>query len=315
MMSSNGTHQKLIDVDCNLFHRDLKSLQKKNEAIPWNILEEDAIEEANIGGLLSPASTIQEARDGLDLLQSNPPPIPVRTTVGIHPYHVEDDGIKEMTMADCEESIKTLLLSHKDLCAAVGECGLDTSEGFPPLDAQIPWFRLQVKIAEAVQLPLFVHERFAFDETLSILENVRVPVIIHCFTGTREQCKEYIQRGFHISISGYILNETNDNCADVISCLSEGIIPLERLMIETDAPYMGFANSRQLYIEHNKDYIESLNSKKRKRLQRSVYPNVPSSLVGVLDKVTECLNRADRRIAREEVAKQTAENAQRFFGF
>lgn len=314
-MAANGIPEKLIDVDCNLFHRDLKSLQNKGEQTPWTILEEDAIEAANICGMLSPASTIEEAQNGLEMLRRTPPPLSVRTTVGVHPYHVDDDYFKDKSMDDCEQIMKSLLLSHKDLCAAVGECGLDASEGFPPLEAQIPWFRLQVRIAEDLKLPLFVHERLAFDETLSILRDVSVPVIIHCFTGTQQQCEEYIKRGFHISVSGYILKDSNDNCEEVISCLREGTVPLQRLMIETDAPYMGFTNSRQLYIEHNKEYLESLNSKKRKRLQQSIYPNVPSSLVGVLDKVAMCLNEHDSMITRDQVAKQTTENARRFFGF
>jgi TatD DNase family protein len=315
MMAADMMPQPLIDVDCNLFHRDLKSLQNKNEGSPWSILEEDAIEAANICGMLSPASTIEEAKHGLDILKNNPPPLPVRTTVGVHPYHVNDDEFKGKSMEDCEQTIKDLFGSHRDLCAAVGECGLDASEGFPPLEAQIPWFRLQVKIAEELKLPLFVHERLAFDETLEILADVSVPVVIHCFTGTKKQCEEYIKRGFHISISGYILKESNDNCAEVISCLTEGTIPVGRLMIETDAPYMGFSSSRQLYIEHNKEYVEGLNSKKRKRLKQSIYPNVPSSLVGVLDKVVMCLNENDSTITRDQVAKQTTENARRLFGF
>jgi TatD DNase family protein len=89
---------------------------------------------------------------------------------------------------------------------------------------------------------------------MEILKDVNVPIIIHCFTGTKEQCVEYVKRGYYISLSGYILKEANDNCAEVLACLKEGIIPLDKLMIETDAPYMGFPDCRQLYMEHNADY-------------------------------------------------------------
>ena len=98
-------------------------------------------------------------------------------------------------------------------------------------------------------------------------------------------------------------------------CLEQGIVPLDKLMMETDAPYMGFTNCRQLYIEHNKEFVDSLNSKKRKRLQQSIYPNVPSSLVAVFDHVVKCLQENDSSITRDQVAKQTTDNAKLFFGF
>jgi TatD DNase family protein len=217
-------------------------------------------------------------------------------------------------LQDFEQIIKDMLMSNPSLCVAVGECGLDSSEGFPPLEDQIPWFKLQVKIAEELKLPLFVHERLAFGDTMDILADVNIPVIIHCFTGTKVECVEYVKRGYYVSISGYILKESNDNYAEVTSSLKAGVIPLEKLMIETDAPYMGFSGCRQLYLEHNKEYVDSLNSKKRKRLQQSTYPNVPSSLVAVLDEVVKCLQENDSTITRDQVAKQTTENARNFFG-
>ena len=307
---------ELVDVDCNLWHRDLKSLQNKEEEEggPWTILSEDAIKNANIVAMLSPSSTVKEAENGLSLLKSNPPPLPVKTTVGVHPYHVNDDEFSGKSLEEHGLIMKELLQSYPNFCAAVGECGLDSSDGFPPLQDQLPWFRLQVEIARELDLPIFVHERLAFDETMDILKDVSVPIIIHCFTGTKEQCVEYIKKGYHVSISGFILKESNDNCAEVISCLQEGVIPLERLMIETDAPYMGFSNCRQLYMEHNEEYVSGLNAKKRKRLQQSMYPNVPSSLPLVLDKVVECLQKHDSTLTREQVAEQTTKNAKQFFG-
>jgi TatD DNase family protein len=307
---------ELIDVDCNLWHRDLTTLQNKElgDGDAWNILKEDAIESSNIVAMLSPSSTIQEAQNGLNLLKNNPPPLPVKTTVGIHPYHVNDDELAGKSLEEHGQVIKDLLQEQSNLCAAVGECGLDNSDGFPPSEDQIPWFRLQVKIAKELNLPLFVHERLAFEDTMDILEGVSVPIIIHCFTGTREQCIAYIKRGYYISLSGYVLKETNDNYNEVISCLKEGAIPLDKLMIETDSPYMGFANCRQLYIEHNEDYASSLNSKKRKRLTQSMYPNVPSSLPMVLDQVVKYLQQHDSSLTREQIAEHTTKNAKQFFG-
>ncbi len=308
---------ELIDVDCNLWHRDLKSLQNNpvSEDDYWNIIHEDAIKSANIVAMISPSSTIDEAKHGLDILTKYPPPLPIKTTVGVHPYHVNDEELKKIALESHRETMRNLIRNNVCNCAAVGECGLDASEGFPPLEDQIPWFQLQVEVANEFNLPLFVHERLAFERALEILDNANTPVIIHCFTGTKDQCIEYIKRGYYVSVSGYILKESNDNFAEVIACLQERIIPLDKLMIETDAPYMGFPGCRQLYLEHNGDFVSSLNAKKRKRLQQSIYPNVPSALPLVLDKVVECYQVTEPNLSAAEVAKITTSNARSFFGF
>lgn len=322
--SKRSMATELIDVDCNLWHRDLKTLQtstKKNSEETdgrnddnfWNMLTEDAVSEVNIVAMLSPSSTISEAQRGIQALEDNTPPLSVKTTVGVHPYHVDDEEFASSSLEENGVKIKEMLQSKAVFCSAVGECGLDASEGFPPMENQIPWFELQVKIAQELNLPLFVHERLAFDECCKILDGVTVPIIIHCFTGTKDQCVEYIKRGYSISVSGYILKDTNDNCAEVISCLKEGIIPLDKLMIETDAPYMGFENCRQNYATYNEAYVSTLNSKKRKRLLQSMYPNVPSSLPFVLDKVVECLQDHQPSLTGEQVAEYTTNNARKFF--
>lgn len=306
----------IIDVDCNLLHRDLKSLQGKDfdDDHWWGIVEEDAILEANIVAMISPSSTISEAKRGLDLLSSQPPPLSIKTTVGIHPFHVIDDDIKDTSIDELRTMMTTLVEAYPSYCSAIGECGLDASDGFPPLEEQIPLFRVQVDLANHFKLPLFVHERLAFQQTMDILEEATTPVIVHCFTGTKDQCIEYIRRGYYISVSGFILKETNDNYDEVISCLSEDIIPLDKLMIETDAPYMGFSGCRQLYMEYNTEFVGSLNSKKRKKLQQSIYPNVPSSLPFVLEKVIECYQGSNPNLSADEIARKTTANARLFFG-
>jgi len=319
---------ELIDVDCNLLHRDMISLQKIETSDPWNIIKEDAVKNCNIISMLSPSSTIAESERGLELLKEHPPPLHIKTTVGVHPYHVNDESLvfsedgDKITLDEQKKKLKSIILADRDestktFCAAVGECGLDVSDGFPPLEDQIPWFEMQIEIAKEVDLPLFVHERLAFDKAIELLDKVdssETPVIIHCFTGTKEECKSYIERGYYVSISGYILKESNSNYAEVVSCLEEGVIPLDKLMIETDAPYMGFDGCRQLYLECNQEYVSSLNAKKRKRLQQSIYPNVPSSLPMVLKKVTECLQKHDSSLTIENVGEMTTANARKFFG-
>lgn len=337
LSSSSTNHPPLIDVDCNLWHVDLKPLREDNnitdsddkEFASFRLLPEDAVLESNIVAVLSPSSTLCESKRGLVRLDAGndvslndiSSRLKIRSTVGIHPYHVQDEDIKDQTVPDLIQTMRELLQKYASHCAAVGECGLDASEGFPPLDAQLELFTEQVKLAHELQLPLFVHERLAFTPCLDILQQHSpqnsVPIIIHCFTGTTQECQTYIDKGYFVSLSGYIFKE---EAADIRQCLQTGIIPLDRLMIETDAPYMGFAGCRSLYAAKNDEYIQSLNSKKRKRLLNSIYPNVPSSLPIVLGKILEEINvgrtrRGEVLLTREQLALQTSRNADQFFGF
>jgi TatD DNase family protein len=312
---SMSSSLRLIDVDCNLLHADMKSLiiHPNEETSVCQLLLEDAVMESNIVAMLSPASTIQEAHSSIDMIQKYQGSLQLKTTVGVHPYHVLDPGLDSPERYHDE----ILQLVNSPCVAAIGECGLDASDGFPPLDIQIPWFRAQVQLAQQIDLPLFVHERLAFHKTMEILENIDVPIIIHCFTGSREECAAYVSRGYNFSISGFIARQGGD---EVRQCLIDGIIPLDKLMIETDAPFMGFEGSRDKWLEKQSDYVMALNSKQRKRLQKGIYPNVPSSLPMVLDHVVDCLNigrrsRGEWELSREEVAESTTQNAIQFFGF
>ena len=336
--SSITSSPPLIDVDCNLCHADLKSLlnsnnntNEKGKALTaiGDILTEDAVAESNIVAMLSPASTLEEARKSILFLNDQQKQkqwsIEIRTTVGVHPYHVKEFSSPDHHFAEFQQ----LLQTSPHVIAAIGECGLDTTDGFPPLEDQIPWFEAQVQWAREFRLPLFVHERLAFHETMRILkcvttttseQNVQqepLPIIIHCFTGTREECAQYISRGYSLSVSGFIAKDAGK---EVRQCLVDGIIPLDKLMIETDAPYMGFSGCRDQWIGKQQEYVASLNSKQRKRLQNTVYPNVPSSLPLVLDHVVECINtgrkiRGEKEVTREYVAHATTKNAIQFFGF
>jgi TatD DNase family protein len=248
--------------------------------------------------------------------------------VGVHPYHVNDDTEDkhhgdtllhriESTMQQAREMVQQYNFSDKKFIVAIGECGLDATPGFPPISDQLPWFKAQVELAQALELPLFVHERLALRETLQILDGMTrpVPVLIHCFTGGPVECHEYEQRGYSISFSGSILKPGDAN-EMTRQCLRDRIP--SRLMIETDAPYMGFPNSRKYYLQKQESQLATLTSKQRKRLQTSLYPNVPSSLVAVLDEVVALLNAPNngqrQPLTREEVAHQTTRNAIAFFG-
>jgi TatD DNase family protein len=302
------------------------------------------MDHANISAIFSPSSTIHESKVFLleldkYTMDKQRCTIPIKTSVGIHPYHVLDTP----SLADARQELCALLNDnskndHK-LITCIGETGLDYSEGFPNREDQLPWWEMQVKLALDFQLPLFVHERLAFQDMSHSLEQhvflpnreekekeeswtsmgqTRIPIIIHCFTGTQQECQYYISKGCFISISGFILR-SGPGPEEVRACLRQGIIPLEKLMIETDAPYMGFPTCRDLHFETD-EVFQTLPSKQKKRLLKGTYPNVPSSLPKVFNCVSTLINegRRDRGLdlySDEYVAGVLRENSIRFFGF
>jgi hypothetical protein len=163
--------------------------------------------------------------------------------------------------------------------------------------------------------------------------------MIHCLSPTQRQQQQHRQqqqeegeeeeKGHDVSssssalaIGGTLIPEFVDTesaalYSDRATYFRGNIMHAKRavLMIETGAPYMGFDNCRQHYLQHNQEYIRtSLNSKQRKRLQQSIYPNVPSSLTLILQRVTECLQQYNPSLTIEKVAAATTHNAQSFFG-
>ena len=120
---------------------------------------------------------------------------------------------------------------------AVGETGLDYNRDFSPRDAQRFAFEQQLQIALDVQKPLFLHQRDAHADFIAILDALRdrlPPAVVHCFTGERNELVDYLDRGFHIGITGWICDERRgQHLRELVK-----LIPADRLMIETDAPYL-----------------------------------------------------------------------------
>jgi TatD DNase family protein len=279
--------------------------------------------------MISPSSTIQESQASLSLLKSATEEerndIHIKTTVGVHPYHCKSDPTSEEM-----DQLRHLLNEddNKQYISCIGETGLDYSDGFPDEAHQLPWFISQLNLALEYNLPVFLHERLAFEDTLRCIDEAfaaagsenekKLPnIIVHCFTGSFNECVEYMKRGYFISVSGYILKEAGiEN--NIRQCLREGIIPLDRLMIETDSPYMGFAGNKDAFFDAEGESFSGLASKKRKRL-KSIYPNVPCALSVVLKAVCEDINvgreeRGEDSLPFEELARITTENAKLFFG-
>ncbi len=199
-------------------------------------------------------------------------------TAGVHPHHASN--YDNATDARIRE------LAARDAVVAIGECGLDYCRNFSPRDAQLAAFQAQLEIAADKGMPVFLHQRDAHDDFIEILEPMlpRLPrAVAHCFTGEGESLRQYLAMDLYIGITGWICDERRGmHLQDIAS-----IIPDDRLMIETDAPYL---------------LPRTLEPKPRSRR------NEPAFLTEVLRVVAEA-----RGQSREHVARITTDNAMSFF--
>lgn len=120
---------------------------------------------------------------------------------------------------------------------AIGECGLDFDRDFSPRPVQEQWFEAQLELAAELKLPLFLHERSAHQRFLEIMKTYRSSLtkgVVHCFTGNREELFAYLVLDLHIGITGWVCDPRRG------SALKQLVpeIPLERLMLETDVPFL-----------------------------------------------------------------------------
>ena len=170
---------------------------------------------------------------------------------------------------------------------AIGETGLDYYRSFSPRDEQQAVFRRHLELAAHLNMPLFVHDRDSEGDTRRILADYRDDLagcVIHCFTGTATDLAGYLDDGYHIGITGWICDERRGR--QLMELVRR--IPGDRLMIETDAPYL---------------------------LPRNIVPrprsrrNEPAFLTWVAERIARCRDEDPAAVAR-----QTQVNATRFFG-
>lgn len=148
--------------------------------------------------------------------------------IGLHPCDVKPDTYEKELFFVKEK------LSEESF-AAIGEIGLDLYRDTSTLEIQLYAFKKQIQWAKQYKLPIVIHVREAFEETLNILRQEKSPDlygILHCFTGTLEQAKEFIQLGFYLGIGGVVTFKNGK----IDKFLKE--IPLQHIVLETDSPYL-----------------------------------------------------------------------------
>jgi len=150
----------------------------------------------------------------------------VYATAGVHPHEAK---------SLCEAGLQTIkkLCTHKKV-VALGEIGLDFHYDFSPRDVQREWFQRQLSLAYEIDMPVVIHSRDAHEETFAMIEASPMRRgVIHSFSGDAALAAAYVALGFHIGISGVVTFDKTNMLQDVVAA-----IPLSRMLMETDAPYL-----------------------------------------------------------------------------
>lgn len=144
---------------------------------------------------------------------------------GVHPHEAE--GCKQGYLP----VLKKLCMEEK--CVAVGEIGLDYHYDFSPRDVQKKVFEQQLVLAKELDLPVIIHDREAHEDTFELLKRYKPKGVVHCFSGSAEMAKEIVKLGMYIGLGGAVTFKNARKPLEVAA-----IVPSDRLLIETDCPYM-----------------------------------------------------------------------------
>jgi TatD DNase family protein len=179
----------------------------------------------------------------------------VYATAGVHPHNAR------FWDEEAAASIRRLAAPGESPSAvrAVGECGLDYNRNFSPRDKQLACFEDQIRLAIELGLPLFLHVRDAFEDFSALLGKYRRDLgrfVVHCFTGAGRELDMYLEAGAFIGITGWVCDERRGK--HLIPLLKN--IPPDRLLLETDAPYLlprglGKGRNEPKYLTHIAAFI------------------------------------------------------------
>jgi len=208
----------LVDIGVNLGHR---SFTADRDAVITRAVA------AGVRTLIATGTSVRGSQEARALARSKPGVI--FSTAGVHPHDA----------ARCDGATIDALraLAGQPEVVAIGECGLDFNRDFSPRPVQLQWFKRQVELARELGMPLFLHERDACAAFVEVLDAVKPPpeqVIVHCFTGDGPSLQQYLRRGFNIGITGWICDERRGTHLRALV----KTIPADRLLVETDAPFL-----------------------------------------------------------------------------
>ncbi len=255
-----------IDIGINLTN---KQFYNEREEIISRALDH-GIEHVILTG-----TSIRGSRESAEIAEEYPEIL--FSTAGIHPHDAK--SFNEQSISELRKLLK------QDHVVSVGECGLDFDRDFSPRPIQEKCYQAQLELAVEVNKPLFLHERSAFKRFNEITDDYlsQLPeAVVHCFTGTLNEAKTYLDKGFYLGFTGAISDEKRfKHLEDVIK-----YVPLDRMMIETDAPFM---------------LPKNMHGRQNRRNEPSFLPYVAQTIALL------------KKISISEVADETTETARNFF--
>lgn len=201
-------------------HYDDERFQPDREAVL------KGLKEKNVGAVVNIGTDLRTSRYSIEMCKKYDF---MYTTIGVHPHEVKD-----MREDDLEY---LLMMASFSKVVGIGEIGLDYHYDFSPRPAQRLWFRSQLELAKQLELPVSIHTREAAQETFDILMESGIGQlaggVIHAYSGSAEMAAEYVRAGFFIGIGGVLTFKNGKRLIEVAER-----IPLEAIVLETDAPYM-----------------------------------------------------------------------------
>lgn len=215
---------QLIDIGANLTH---DSFDADRDAVLRRAFE------AGVAQIVVTGASREHSPKALALAQAHPGTL--FATAGVHPHHAAE------YTEECDRELREL--AAHDAVVAVGECGLDYFRDFSPRPAQRRAFERQLQIAvdsgdaPDSRKPLFLHQRDAHADFMAVMRDFDGRLgqaVVHCFTGTRAELFDYLDQDWHVGITGWLCDERRGtHLRELVKS-----IPANRLMIETDAPYL-----------------------------------------------------------------------------
>lgn len=238
---------------------------------------------AGVEGIIITGTSLDSSKAAIHLIRNTQVTygITLKCTVGVHPH----DASQFTRIRNLDEQLENLIEENRDIVVAVGETGLDFNRNFSPQDVQKDAFRQQMALAARVQLPVFLHERDAHEDFVTILKEFPdVRKCVHCYTDpSLEHLNALVDLGAMIGQTAWMTDEQRGQAL----CAIVPRIPPNRLMIETDAPFL----TPQNMIGY-----------------RRVRFNEPAYLPFVVKRLAELYGRSE-----SEVRSKTLDNTKAFF--
>lgn len=197
-------------------HYDDEAFEEDRDSLLQSLFEN------GVSFIINCASDLSTSLSGLELAERYDG---VYAAAGIHPHEA-------LAAGPCDLE-KTAELLARPKCVAVGEIGLDYHYDFSPRDLQLSFFEQQLAAAKEHGVPVIVHDREAHEDTLRLLKKYRPAGVVHCFSGSAEMAKEVLRTGMYIGLGGAVTFKNARKSVEVAQT-----VPGDRLLIETDCPYM-----------------------------------------------------------------------------